>query len=316
MNRFNDAFIELKIAFKDPNLSIDKKVSIVLSFFPQFEDAKARANANELSAILASTHPDEPKAFAVYGDVLFQEQKYPQASEAYRKALKLNDQVYQIWEQLIRIEIDQGNYQQAITDGDIALTIFPNQAALYMYTGIAYAQAKKHEKAISHLKNAASLQLENTEEMGQIYSALGDSYNALKRYSESDQAYDKALELVPGDSYTLNNYAYYLSLRGENLDKAEKMSKKSNELDPDKASSQDTYAWILFRLKKYQDAQVWIEKALHNNKSSATLIEHYGDILFHVGDKQQAFEQWRKAKAAGAKSEKLDQKINEKKYVE
>ncbi len=317
LNRFSDAFVELKVAFTDPNLSVDEEVRIVLSFFPLFADAEARAYADELASIMVKTHPDEPKTFAVYGDVLFQEQKYPQAEEIYRKALKLNDQVYQIWEQILRIDINQNNFNQAIIDGDAALAIFPNQAPLYLYTGIAYTQVHKHEQAVSYFKQVAGLETEDKEVLEQVYSGLGDSYNALKRYKESDQAYEKALEINPDNSYALNNYAYYLTLRGESLEKAEKMSKHANQLDPNNASLEDTYAWILFHLKKYEEARNWIEKAInHDKNNSAVQIEHYGDIIYQLGEKDKAVEQWEKAKAAGAKSNQLDHKINEKKYVE
>lgn len=317
LNQFENTFIELKVAFADPNLNIDEKVRIVLSFFPMFNDMKARAYANELASIMVKIHPAEAKAFAVYGDVLFQEQKYAQAQDSYKKALKLNDQIYQIWEQLLRIEISRGEFQQAVSDGDEALSIFPNQAALYLYTGIGYAQTQKHDKAVSYLKSALDLEAEDKEVLVQIYSALGDSYNTLKKYKDSDQAYNKALELNPANSYVLNNYAYYLSLRGENLIEAEKMSKRSIELDPNNASSEDTYAWILFRLKKYTDARKWIEKALGNGSSiNAVQIEHYGDILYFLDDKEKAYEQWEKAKTLGSKSEKLERKINEKIYID
>lgn len=317
LNQFENTFIELKVAFRDPNLNIDEKVRIVLSFFPKFADMKARAYANELASIMVQVHPNEAKAFAVYGDVLFQERKYEQAQDSYKKALKLNDQVYQIWEQLLRIEISRAQFQQAISDGDEALNIFPNQAALYLYTGIAYAQTKKHEKAISYLKSALDLESDDKEILVQVYSTLGDSFNALKKHAESDQAYNKALELDPRNSFVLNNYAYYLSLRGENLNEAEKMSRRSIELDPNNTSSEDTYAWILFRLKRYADAKIWIEKALLDNSSNnAVQVEHYGDILYFLGEEAKALEQWQKAKAMGSKSETLDKKINEKKYID
>ncbi len=317
LNQFENTFIELKVAFTDPNLNIDEKVRIVLSFFPKFADMKARAYANELASIMVRVHPNEAKAFAVYGDVLFQEHKYEQARDSYKQAIKLNDQVYPIWEQLLRIEISRAEFQQAISDGDEALTIFPNQAALYLYTGIAYAQTKKYEKAISYLKSALDLQTDDKEILVQIYSTLGDSFNSLKRHAESDQAYNKALELDPRNSFVLNNYAYYLSLRGENLNEAEKMSRRSIELDPNNASSEDTYAWILFRLKRYADARIWIEKALQDKPvNNVVQLEHYGDILFFLGEEAKALEQWQKAKSLGSGSETLDKKINEKKYID
>ncbi|MGV3684543.1 MAG: tetratricopeptide repeat protein [Daejeonella sp.] len=317
LKRFDDSFIELKVAFADPNLNVDEKVRIVLSFFPMFADFKARAYASELASIMTKTHPDEAKAFAIYGDVLFQEKKYKEARDSYKTALKLNDQIYQIWEQLLRIEVSQGDFQQAIVDGEESLTVFPNQAELYLYTGIAYSQTRKHDKAVSYLKNALDLETEDEEVRAQIFSTLGDSYNALKRFKESDQSYEKALEINPDNSYVLNNYAYYLSLRGENLDKAEKMSKRAVALNPDNSASEDTYAWVLFKLKKYPEARTWIEKALRNGATnSSTQVEHYGDILFLLGEKDLALQQWLKARELGTGSENLNKKIDEKKYVE
>jgi tetratricopeptide (TPR) repeat protein len=317
LKQFDNAFAELKQAFNNPGFSLDEKVRIVLSFFPQFADAKALVYAHNLAEIITNVHPEDPKSFAVFGDVLFQEQKYDEATLSYRKALKLNDRVYQIWEQLIRIELSGNKYNEAIVDGEAALSIFPNQAALYLLTGMAYAQTQKHEKAVSYFKTASSLETEDKEIIVQIFSGLGDSYHALKRYNESNQAYDKALEINPDNSYTLNNYAYYLSLRGENLTKAEQMSKRSIQLDPNNASSEDTYAWILFRLKNYREAKNWIEKAIaHSNNGSAVQLEHYGDILFHLGENEKALLQWQKAKTLGAVSEKLEQKINAKKYID
>jgi Tfp pilus assembly protein PilF len=145
---------------------------------------------------------------------------------------------------------------------------------------------------------------------------LGDSYYKVKKLKESDQSYEKALQFNPNNAYVLNNYAYYLSLRNEQLEKAAAMSKRSNELEADNASFQDTYAWVLFKQKNYKDARVWIEKAIKINKDSGTQLEHYGDILFNLGEKDLAVEQWNLAKSKGEKSETLEKKIYEKKYFE
>lgn len=312
-----ESFIELKSAFANPIVDIDTKVRIVLSYFSRFTDPAARAEAEELASITAQAHPAEAKAFSVYGDVLFQENKLKEAEEAYRTALGLNKQVYLIWEQLLRIDISQSDFDKAIQDGEEALSLFPNQALLYFYTGIAYSQKKQHGKAVEYLKNAASLETENKALLTQVYSSLGDAYNALKQYKNSDQAYDQSLGYDENNAYTLNNYAYYLALRGENLDKAAIMSQRSNRLDPGNASFQDTYAWVLFKQKKYKEARVWIEKAMENTEgNNSVLAEHYADILFFLGEKDEAVKQWKKAAEYGTQSAVLEKKIKEKKYVE
>ncbi|HEY0895695.1 MAG TPA: tetratricopeptide repeat protein [Sphingobacteriaceae bacterium] len=313
-NQGQSAFIELKEAFADQHLAIDQKVRIVLSFFPSFQDVTARAEAEELASILTRVHPDDPKAHAVYGDVLFQQQKLAEARTAYKQALALNEQVYLIWEQLLRIQVSMGDYSDAIRDGEAALTIFPNQAPLYLYAGIAYSSAGQHDKAVSNLRNAAALETEDEEALGQIYSALGNSYNALKKYRESNEAFEKALEYTPKNAYTLNNYAYYLALREENLARAEAMARLANEIEPGNPSFEDTFAWILFKMKKYQEAKTWMEKAISDEGNNGTQFEHYGDILFHLGEVDRAVMQWKKALEKGAKSDSLEKKVHEKKY--
>jgi len=139
----------------------------------------------------------------------------------------------------------------------------------------------------------------------------------LKDSKNSDDAYEKALTYNADNAFTLNNYAYYLSLRGEQLEKAAKMSKRSNDLQPNNASFEDTYAWILFKQKNYPQAKIWMEKALADDKTNSNVkSEHYGDIMFHLGDVDAALENWKKAKANGDNSPLLERKINEKKYIE
>jgi len=310
------SFAELKKAFSDPLLNIDAKVQILLSLFAEFKDVRVRTEATELALIVTETHPAEAKSYAVYGDILFQDRKFNEARISYKKALEINDQVYKIWEQLLNIEIGLKDYAAAIKDGEEALSLFPNQAALYVYTAMAYAQTQKHEKAVSYLKNTLDLEVEDKPLLAQIYSGLGDSYNSLKKFKESDQAFDKALQINPDNAFVLNNYAYYLSVRNENLSKAATMSKRSNELQPGNASFQDTFAWVLFKQKNYKEARIWIEQAMKSNPENATQNEHYGDILFFLGQNTIALEQWELAKSKGLKSVVLDKKINEKKYIE
>lgn len=112
----------------------------------------------------------------------------------------------------------------------------------------------------------------------------------------------------------LNNYAYFLSLRNDKLDKASEMAAKANQIEPNQASYQDTYAWILYAQKKYTDARLWIEKAITNGGAkSGTILEHYGDILYQLNETDKAVEQWQKAKTLGDTSDKIDAKIKNKK---
>lgn len=315
------SFKELQAAFANPDLNIDQKIRIVMGYFPKFSEAGVRSaalfSALELSKIIVEKHPNEAKAYALYGDVLVQNEKYNEAKNSYQRSIELNGQIYQTREALVRIELSNNDMDGVIRDGENALSFFPNQGWMNYFVGIAWAQKKDYKKALSYLKNTTSLEFQDKELLSLSYSQIGDCYHAMQDNKSSDNSYDKSLSYNADNKYTLNNYAYYLSVRGEQLDKAAQMAKRANELDANNASFEDTYAWILFKQKNYKEAKVWMEKALTVGKNkSAVQTEHYGDILFYLGDADAAVQNWKKAKEYGATSPVLDRKINEKKYIE
>ena len=203
-------------------------------------------------------------------------------------------------------------------DSKEAIEIFPDQPVVYFFNGIANIQKKNFTEAVTVLNSGVKMVVDNKNLEGQFYTNLGDAYNELKNYSKSDESYESALSINPDDANVLNNYAYYLSIRGERLANAEEMSRKSNVLEPTQASYQDTYGWIMYKQNKFDDAKMWIEKSMSNGADkSAAVLEHYGDILFKLGDINKAIENWQKAKDAGdGASEFLDRKILEKKLFE
>jgi tetratricopeptide (TPR) repeat protein len=314
----NDAcFNELKLAFAVPDLDIDQKIKILMGYVPKFPDPNAKESALILSKILITAHPTDSRAFAVYGDMLFQNDNYKGAEDAYRRSVMLDSNHYEVYEQLVRLELGNNEIDNALKDGQDALSLFPNQAWMNYLVGIAYVQKKDLVKGMGYLKNTASIETDDKDLLSLTYSALGDLYHEQKDDKSSDDAYGKALTYNPDNAFALNNYAYYLSLRDEQLDRAAQMSAHSNELQPNTASFEDTYAWILFKQKKYADAKVWIEKAiLHDKTNSAVQLEHYGDIMFYLGDTNAAVESWKKARSQGQQSPVLDRKINERKYIE
>ncbi len=318
----NELLIQLKKAFTSKSLELDNKIKILFNLFQEFEPQKAIVIADVLCQILIEVHPKEPNAFAVYGDILLQQNKNEEALVKFKEALSLNPKMDIIWENVLQIEVAAGDFSEAQKDGEQALSNSPRNTVLLLYTGYAFLFDKKYEKARPFLEDALNnADPKNTVLLLQIYSGLGDLYNALNLPEISNVAYEEALAIDSNNTYVLNNYAYYLSLRKENLEKAALYSKRSNELQPDNASFQDTYAWVLFQQEKYQEALIWIERAVKTSLDpSSTLFEHYGDILFKVGKEKEAVFNWEHALkvslANGQDSHLLKSKIKNKKYVQ
>lgn len=100
-------------------------------------------------------------------------------------------------------------------------------------------------------------------------------------------------------------------MRKVDLDKAEKLSKQSMEIEPENSSYLDTYGWILYQKKDYEKAKIYIEKSLVITPNSAEVLEHLGDIQFKLNQKEEAMKNWKRAKELGSSGEFLDKKIKE-----
>lgn len=138
----------------------------------------------------------------------------------------------------------------------------------------------------------------DSSEVSDIYALLGDILHENGRNEEAFQSFERALEYNPDNALCLNNYAFFLALTGKNLDKAERMSRHCIELETDNATYFDTYAWILYKQRKYREALYYSEEALRladNTSESATIYENAGDICYRNKAYAQALAHWRKA---------------------
>ncbi len=137
----------------------------------------------------------------------------------------------------------------------------------YYYLGVGYFQLDEKEKAAEAFR-AGLGQVENSDNENKLqlcvnmYALLGDIYHGLGQDDKAFQAYDSCLVYKKNDAMVLNNYAYYLSLKKKDLQRAEEMSRLSNELEPDNATYLDTYAWVLFQQKRYDEAKQYMDKVV------------------------------------------------------
>lgn len=316
-NDLKKSYEILRNAFANSTIDIDQKVRILAPYFGLLNDSVQMNRAIELSKIATSTHPQEAKAFAIYGDFLYQMQKLTEAKEAYVKTIALDKKVFAVWQNLMFIEAEQNDYQSLLKTSNEAIELYPTNQLVHYMNAVAKSQTKDFEGAIVSYQMALNLLVNNKELEAQIYAGLGDAYHSLKNHSKSDASYEQALKLKPEDPYVLNNYAYYLSLRNEKLEKALEMSKKSNDLQKNNASFLDTYAWIFYKLGKYEDAYIWmLEAKKYSEKITPTIADHIGDILFKLGKTEEAVREWERAKSLGDTRELLDRKIKEKKLYE
>ena len=279
-------------------------------------DAEKQAFAESLFQKIQKNYPDDPNVNIIGGDLYLSTGKNRDAQKYYLKAIQSGDVGFEVWENLLYLENQLEQYDQLIAHSDQALELYPNQGMLHYFNGYGNLRKRNYREAIASFEQAKRLSATNANLIAELNSLLGEAYNATKEFDKSDKAYDEALLASPENPTVLNNYSFYLALRKANLEKAEKMAALLTKNYPDNATFLDTYAWVLYVKGKYKDAKKAMERAIGTGKANATHFEHYGDILFKLGDIDAAVAQWEKARGLNANSETLNRKIANRKIYE
>ena len=194
----------------------------------------------------------------------------------------------------------------------------PEEMAFYYFEGMALYRKDDNEGALNAFRKGVSVinEKSNPDIVSDFYSVMGDLYFQKQMRKEAYAAYDSCLQWK-GDNYgCMNNYAYYLSESDDQLEKAEQMSFKTVKQEPKNSTYLDTYAWVLFKLKRYAEAKVYIEQALQNDTDSTShvLYEHAGDICIMAGFSDKAVEYWTEALKRDPGNKAIRKKIKHKKY--
>jgi len=295
-------------AFRSEDLGIDVKINILLNLMSN--PGESKEYLIELSDELVESHPKEAKSYAIQGDLYNNFGRQKEAREKFQKAVELDPNRPPIWQEILIISSSLNDFERMLTESEKALEYFPQQPIFYLFNGIALQQLEQTQEAIDALEAGKNLVIDNNELLSQFYASLGDANHAINEHEASDAAYDKALKYNPSNVVVLNNYAYYLSLREENLERAETMAKKANDLSPNQVSFQDTYAWVLYKRGNFQNALFWIKEALKNGGTEdADVLEHHGDILWQLNKREDAKIAWEMAIDAGGDSDELNKKM-------
>lgn len=301
------------------NMDVQTKIALITPSLRNFDtdSVKDQELIIEWAKSIHEESPQSKEAIGLYADVLFVSKKYSSALENYKKYLSVDSSNFTVWNQIMSIYFDQLKYDSVLYFAKPCTQIFPKNPMPAFYTGIVHQQNKNYDAAIIAYQKTIKLETKNGALLGQVYANLGDIYQNQGDFEKSDSCFDKSLVYQPDEATTLNNYAYYLSLRKQRLNEAEMMSKKSLVLQPDSKSFLDTYGWIRYEQGDYEDARKYIEKAIQaGGEEDGTLFHHLGDVLYKLGQQSKALENWKKAKEKGENSPELLKKIKEGKHAE
>lgn len=251
---------------------------------------------------------------------------------------------------LSQAEAFNKNYDDAITAIQAALKMSPQNAELTYQFGWIQLQADDFDGAEKNLRAAAKLAENDQSLESRASMLLGALYTQTRQWDEAIKTYEQILEIPdldaaiarrsrvslsnayvqmgdlpngqrileevyeasPDDPGVNNDLGYLYADEGTNLDKAEQMIRVAVAAEPDNPAYLDSLGWVLFKLKKFEEAKSILEKANSDpDYQDSTIIEHLGDVQQALGEPKDAVKTWQKALDIEEESATADKEVIE-----
>jgi tetratricopeptide (TPR) repeat protein len=274
-----DIPVEMKTEYLAALLKVSQFVAV---FRPQLDTVFTvlRATPNSTAELL-------------YGTFLIQSGKGDEALTVFENTTQLFPTDTTAWETFLGFLYYRQQWDSLNVQTTKAISIFPEQMNFIMMKAVALSQKKEPRAAINLLEKTLAAVKHDAGQALQIYSFLGDLYHTEDNSKKAFRCYEKALAIDSVNVLVLNNYAYYLSLGGKQLDKAYTMSQKTITAEPDNATYLDTFGWILYKMGKFIEAKAIFRHAMiYGGTDSAVILDHYADVLHALGEKETAVLYW------------------------
>jgi len=306
----------MRKAFASDDIDINSKIQILVNNYANSRNQKIDSIAFDLLDTLVQNNNDKPEVYAVYSDFLIQNKNYEKSAYYLKRVLELDKTNNRVWEQLFLVQGQINRLDSMYFYSKEAISLFPTYAKFYMYNAASSYSLKRYMESIKISKSGLQYVIDDNFLRIRFYSYMAKSYNAIKDNYNSDIYFEKILDIDPDNDKALNNYSYFLSLRGEKLDIALKMATKLYKRNSTNSTYVDTYGWVLFVRNEYAEAEKILSEAVkYGGDKSAVILEHYGDALYKNNKIDKAVEVWKSARDIADNTNALDKKIKERKII-
>jgi tetratricopeptide (TPR) repeat protein len=256
--------------------------------------------------------PEYGPAFTLAGQYYAQISETEKAIEKLEKGNELLPQDDIAWRLRLQLLLSEDKLEEAKRVGIEADKNVPDDSFIQFFIGTAYLLSDENENAVTWLERASRAPARKPFK-SVVFSTLGDAQSNLGNSEEADRVYELALRYDPENHNAMNNFAYNLSVRGENLERAQELALKAMELDPENAAYLDTMGWVFYKLGEYEKAKRFIKASidLNEQEASAEVLEHLGDVHDKLNNPEEAKKWWKRALEKDPSLNYLQEKIQE-----
>lgn len=285
-----------------------------------------------LFSVLRAQYPHEAQVLDLAARYSAAKGNLKEAEEEISYALDQDAANMTYWGQLMTYQAMDNRYDDALATYGRAIEHGTPDDNLKVYYGMVAMSAKRYDLAskvyldfieevqpglqpdsllsLSDLRRDISL--DQLDMLSRYFASLGDVYHEAGENKRAYRMYDNALILDPSNYMAANNYAYFLSQDGGDLQKALELSKTTIDgPEGDNPTYIDTYAWLNYLKGELATAEQWQQKAIDKVDSlqykSAELYDHMGDIKSRLGKPDEALDYWKKAASIMEENEQTDE---------
>lgn len=298
-------------SFRSPQIDVKRKLAI-MSYYLSGEEyvVKYHDELEQLLEVFLEEHPDEPEARLLATDFYIDGREFKKAYVQLSTYLEHHSGNYPIYMQAVLLANASSLNEEMIQMANRALEVYPDSIDLLFFRGIGYYELGEYQQLVDNFKDVSMEDFSTVEYASQSKMLVAEGFYRLGEHQQSDSIFEALISEEPENYMVLNNYSFYLAERGEKLDMARQWSLHTIVNNPENATFLDTYAWILFRMQEYEEAERYILEALNKGGSNDPEInEHAGDIQAALSSFEIAKSYYEKAILLGGERTRIEEKI-------
>ena len=293
-------------ALQSKHLDVNTKLEIYGQYKASLKNlADKQEELENMLKGLCEDYPFDEAVYIVYGLFLEENKRIDSALLQWKNAVSVNPKNREVWIQILTIYSQKDDYKSIITEAEKAHNALPEESIFLYYKAVAYNMLNNSSLALELCTQAIALcKPEEWRLQAHLWGMKGNILQEMGDLTSTLEAYEIATKILPDDMMLINNYAYFLSMEGKDLKKAERLSQRTINEDPENAVYLDTYAWILHLQGYHSLAKFYIERAVKNcqeTENPVTYYEHYGYIMLKNNQEDKAMQAWKKAVELGTK---------------
>lgn len=225
--------------------------------------------------------------------------KKPERAIALYKSVPENSPMRRLSEMQLGLSLASiGKVDEAKQHLKELIDLDPKDVRSYLAYGSVLSDAKDYkEMGLVYDRAVAAIGPVPQRSDWTIFFQRGIAYERQKMWDKAEPSFKKALDLNPDQPQVLNYLGYSWVDMNINLEEGLGMIRKAVDLKPDDGYIVDSLGWAYFRMGRFDDAAVELERAVELMAGDATINDHLGDAYWRVGRKLEAVFQWNQALA-------------------